>query len=416
MAHKISHPFSSLKHKNYRLFTGGYLISRIGSEMQAVAVAWQIYMLTGSAFSLGIIGLSRFLPVITLAPVAGTAADKIDRKKIIMVTQILMMVFSLALAFTTFTKTNNVSPLLIYLLIGLNSLAGVFDTPARQSYITSLVPTKDFLNAVSLNVLVFQTAIVLGPSISGFVIAYLGIGSVYLINAVSFLGVIFALVAIKDTEALIDNKVSWSLSSLKTGLSFVFKTPIIYSTMLLDFFATFFSSATVLLPVFARDILAVGPKGLGLLYAASSVGAVTAGLTISSVKNIKHQGKILIAAILCYGLATILFGFSRSFYLSLAFLFIAGAGDAVSTIIRNTMRQLITPNHLRGRMVAVNMIFFMGGPQLGEAEAGFLAALSGAPFSVVIGGMDTLLATTLISILIPSLRKYQGEEVKLASK
>ena len=377
--------------------------------MQAVAVAWQIYTLTGSAFSLGIIGLSRFLPVITLAPVAGIAADKIDRKKIIMVTQILMMVFSLALAFTTFTKTNNVSPLLIYLLIGLNSLAGVFDTPARQSYITSLVPTKDFLNAVSLNVLVFQTAIVLGPSISGFVIAYLGIGSVYLINAVSFLGVIFALMAIRDTKALVNNKVSWSLSSLKTGLSFVFKTPIIYSTMLLDFFATFFASATVLLPVFAKDILNVGPKGLGLLYAASSVGAVTAGIGISSVKNIKHQGRILIAAILCYGLATILFGLSRSFYLSLIFLFIAGAGDAVSTIIRNTMRQLITPDHLRGRMVAVNMVFFMGGPQLGEAEAGFLAALTGAPLSVVIGGVGTLLATSLISILIPSLRKYQGE-------
>ena len=409
MAHKISHPFSSLKHKNYRLFTGGYLISRIGSEMQAVAVAWQIYTLTGSAFSLGIIGLSRFLPVITLAPVAGIAADKIDRKKIIMVTQILMMVFSLALAFTTFTKTKNVSPLLIYLLIGLNSLAGVFDTPTRQSYITSLVPAKDFLNAVSLNVLVFQTAIVLGPSISGFVIAYLGIGSVYLINAVSFLGVIFALMAIRDTKALVNNKVSWSLSSLKTGLSFVFKTPIIYSTMLLDFFATFFASATVLLPVFAKDILNVGPKGLGLLYAASSVGAVTAGIGISSVKNIKHQGRILIAAILCYGLATILFGLSRSFYLSLIFLFIAGAGDAVRTIIRNTMRQLITPDHLRGRMVAVNMVFFMGGPQLGEAEAGFLAALTGAPLSVVIGGVGTLLATSLISILIPSLRKYQGE-------
>ena len=377
--------------------------------MQAVAVAWQIYTLTGSAFSLGIIGLSRFLPVITLAPVAGIAADKIDRKKIIMVTQILMMVFSLALAFTTFTKTKNVSPLLVYLLIGLNSLAGVFDTPTRQSYITSLVPAKDFLNAVSLNVLVFQTAIVLGPSISGFVIAYLGIGSVYLINAVSFLGVIFALMAIRDTKALVNNKVSWSLSSLKTGLSFVFKTPIIYSTMLLDFFATFFASATVLLPVFAKDILNVGPKGLGLLYAASSVGAVTAGIGISSVKNIKHQGRILIAAILCYGLATILFGLSRSFYLSLIFLFIAGAGDAVSTIIRNTMRQLITPDHLRGRMVAVNMVFFMGGPQLGEAEAGFLAALTGAPLSVVIGGVGTLLATSLISILIPSLRKYQGE-------
>jgi len=139
------------------------------------------------------------------------------------------------------------------------------------------------------------------------------------------------------------------------------------------------------------------------------VGAVTAGIGISSVKNIKHQGRILIAAILCYGLATILFGLSRSFYLSLIFLFIAGAGDAVSTIIRNTMRQLITPDHLRGRMVAVNMVFFMGGPQLGEAEAGFLAALTGAPLSVVIGGVGTLLATSLISILIPSLRKYQGE-------
>lgn len=181
--------------------------------------------------------------------------------------------------------------------------------------------------------------------------------------------------------------------------------------MILDFFATFFSSATVLLPAFAKDILAVGPKGLGLLYAAPSVGGIVAGLIVSSFHNLKNQGKILLSAVFVYGLATILFGISRSFYLSLLFLGLTGVGDVVSTVIRNTIRHSTTPDYIRGRMTSINMLFFMGGPQLGEVEAGILAAAIGTPLSVVVGGIGTIIATALITVLIPKLRKYQGDEV-----
>jgi len=200
------------------------------------------------------------------------------------------------------------------------------------------------------------------------------------------------------------------LQSLKEGLNFVKKTPLIYSTMLLDFFATFFASATVLLPIFALDILHVGPQGLGLLYAAPALGAIIAGLITSSLGHFKNQGKILVTAICFFGLGTILFGISRNFYLSLFFLMIIGAGDMVSTVIRNTIRQMITPDSLRGRMVSINMIFFMGGPQLGEAEAGFLAALVGTPFSVIVGGVGTIVATFFLIKMVPKLLHYQGIE------
>lgn len=185
--------------------------------------------------------------------------------------------------------------------------------------------------------------------------------------------------------------------------------------MLLDFFATFFSSATVLLPIFAKDILAVGPKGLGILYAAPALGAVIAGLIVSSLGHLKNQGKILLGAIIIYGMATIFFGISRSFFLSLIFLFLTGVGDVVSTIIRNTIRQLTTPDYLRGRMVSVNMIFFMGGPQLGEAEAGILAAAIGTPASVVVGGIGTIIATLMLAFFIPKLKNYQGNKVVVSS-
>lgn len=402
-------PFRALQFRDFRLFWLGHLISRIGSEMQVVAISWQIYLITGSPLSLGLIGLSRFLPIIFFSLIGGIMADAFDRKKLMIASQIAMTFFSFLLALATFTRLIN--PLIIYLLIGLNSAMGALETPARQSIIPHLVPKKYFMNAIGLSTISWQTAIVLGPSISGFIIAYLGVGSIYIINAFSFIAVIVALILIKIPVNTHSKSVSFDLSSISYGLSFVFKTPIIYSTMLLDFFATFFSSATVLLPVFAKDILMVGPSGLGILYAAPSLGAVAAGLTISSFKHIKNQGKILLIAIIIYGFATLFFGLSKSFYLSLFFLFATGVGDVISTIIRNTIRQLHTPNHLRGRMVSVNMIFFMGGPQLGEAEAGILAALVGAPFSVVVGGIGTIIATTMIAILIPKLRKYKGDEM-----
>lgn len=401
-------PFIALKFRDFRNLYMGLLISRIGSEMQVVAVIWQIYALTHSPLSLGIIGLSRFIPVIFFSNLAGIASDRFDRKHVMLASQILMVITSFLLAVTTIS--GHITPFLIYILIAANSVASTFDTPARQSLIPLLVPPAYFMNAISLTTVVWQTAMVTGPAIGGFVIASYGVSAVYLTNLISSAAIIAALLFMKDYKK--ETKlVTFTLTSVLEGFQFVFRKPIIYSTMLLDFFATFFSSATVLLPIFAKEILSVGPQGLGLLYAAPSVGSVIAGTFLSTFGHIKNQGKLLLASVCLYGMATALFGISHSFYLSLLFLFLTGVGDVVSTIIRNTIRQLNTPNHLRGRMISVNMLFFMGGPQLGEVEAGFAAAALGAQPSVVLGGIGTIIAAALIAFFIPQLRKYKGDEV-----
>lgn len=402
-------PFTALQHRNFRLLWIGLLISSIGSQMQLVAVNWHVYLLTKSAVSLGIIGLSRFLPLIIFAPISGMVADMIDRRKLMFFAQITMTLAAVILAATTFNHT--ISPLLIYLLIAVGSAAMAFDMPSRQSLFPNLVPKKHLVNAISLNTTMFQASVVLGPSLGGFLIAWFGVGYIYIINAFSFIAVIIALLFMHLPQITDQKKSEFDFLSLKEGLRFVIKTPMIISTVLLDFFASFFASATVLMPIFAKDILSVGPKGLGFLYAAPSIGGIAAGLFISTLGHFKHQGKILLGAVLMYGISTILFGISRSFYLSLFFLSLSGIGDTVSTVIRNNIRQLMTPDYLRGRMVSIVMLFYVGGPQLGELEAGLLATAVGTPLSVIIGGIGTIITTLIISILIPRLRKYQGHEL-----
>ena len=379
--------------------------------MQVVAVVWQTYILTGSPLSLGLIGLSRFLPVLLFSLIGGIAADWYNRRIVMLYSQIAMALFSLVLAFTTSIGT--VTPTMIYLMIAANSLAGVFDTPARQSIVPLLVPKVQFVNAVSLTTTMWHTAIVLGPTFAGFIIASFGVVAVYIFNSLTFLVSIVALLLMKKGGREKATRSSFSLTAITEGLRFVFKTPLMFSSMLLDFFATFFSSATVLLPIFANDILHIGPQGLGILYAAPSLGAISGGLFISTFSRLHNQGRLLIGSVLLYGLATFIFGFTRHFALSLFFLYLAGLGDVVSTIIRNTIRQMTTPDYLRGRMVSVNMIFFMGGPQLGEVEAGLLAAAIGTPASVAVGGLGTIIVTLLIAYFVPKLRNYQGNKVVL---
>lgn len=402
--------FAAFRFRDFRLLWIGMLISRIGSEMQVVAIAWHMYELTGSPFSLGLIGLARFLPLVLFSFFSGLAADVLNRKKIMFACQVVMMSTSLVLAWATIA--NIASPLLIYLLLAINSVAVVFDTPARQSLIPLLVPKENLMNAVSLNTTMWQTSVVLGPAAAGFVIDFLGIAWVYLIDAISFLAVIIALVLMSPVKkAVTFNQASFSLKSIKEGIHFVKSSPLIYSTMILDFFASFFASATTLLPIFAKDILAVGPRGLGFLYAAPSIGGILSGAIISAIGHFKKQGKILLTAVGIYGLATVVFGLSKYYYLSLLVLAVAGAGDIVATIIRNTIRQLNTPDHLRGRMVSINMLFFMGGPTLGEVEAGLVAAALGTPASVVIGGMGTIIITLLVAYFVPKIRQFEGHDV-----
>ncbi len=400
---KTKSPFIVFKYRDYTLAWTGFFISEIGMQMLLVGVNWQIYLMTKSPLSLGIIGAARFVPMLSLALLAGLAADIVNRKKLIFGVQLILMFVSFSLTVSTFNHT--VSPLLIYGLIALNAAALSFSGPARQSLLPHLVPREHFMQAVGLNSLMWQTAMIIGPSLAGFIIGAWGIGYVYLISIFTVLAVNIAILFMKPHKN--ENKgTEFSFRSIRSGLGFVKRTPLIWSTMFLDFFATFFASSTALMPIFAKDILKVGPFGLGLLYAAPALGALIAGFTFASLHNIAKQGRILLGSVVIYGIATILFGFSRIFPLSLACLFFVGAGDTVSSIIRNTMRQLITPDHLRGRMVSVNMIFYLGGPQLGEVEAGIAAALLGTPLSVVFGGIGTIAATLIMAYAVPTLRKY----------
>jgi len=399
--------FPALRYRDFRILWIGLLISNIGSQMQFAAINWHIFLLTHSALSLGLLGLTRFLPISIFALIGGTVADSHNRKKILLITQSSLTILSLILAFVTLTHHDSAT--IIYVITALSAIALAFDTPPRQAIVPALVKREHVSNAMNLNTIMWQIAMVAGPALSGFVIAWIGIGSIYLINAISFLAVIGALLIMKTSGEIEGDPSHVSFRSMVEGLKFVKSKTMIWSTMILDFFCTFFASATALLPIFADKILHVGPTGYGFLYAAQSVGAVFAGYTMAHLGNIKRQGKIILLSVSLYGLATILFGFSRLFILSFIALFFVGVGDCISTILRNTIRNLVTPDEMRGRMTSVNMIFFLGGPQLGEFEAGLLAAIVGVPISVAIGGLGTLIVVALVFTTIPQIRNYSHE-------
>ena len=398
--------FAAFKYRDFRLLWIGQLISIIGTQMQIVAINWHIYILTNSAVALGLIGLTRFLPIVVFSLIGGSVADVFNRKKIMLIMQISLSIFAFVLAITTFT--NNINPIIIYSITALSAIATSFDTPSRQAFIPSLVDKKHLTSAMSLNVIMFQISTIVGPVIAGLLIAKYSVFPIYVINGLSFMAVIISIIYIRTRGSMEDNQTVLSLGSIKEGLVFVKSKTIIWSTMLLDFFSTFFSSVSALFPIFARDILHVGPQGLGFMYAAPSIGAVIAGLVIAHMETLSKQGKILLISIVFFAIGTIIFGLSKSFILSLLALLIVGAGDSISSIIRNTVRQLATPNFMRGRMTSINMIFFMGGPQLGEFQSGIMAAFIGAPLAVALGGVGTIIVVGIMTIAVPILRRYNN--------
>ena len=379
--------------------------------MQTAAILWHVSLLVPAdrkALALGLVGLTRVAPILIFSIAAGVVADALDRRKLMIITQSAMAVLAAWLALLTFRGLSTVWPL--YLLAALSSAASSFDGPARQALVPNLVPREHLPNAISLNTIVMQTASVAGPSLGGFIIAQSSVGWVYVFNAISFLFVLAALVMMQSVNAKPGHKEAGtvSLHSMLEGLRFVFSAPLIRSTMLLDFFATFFSSATALLPIFAQDVLGVGAGGYGWLYAAPAAGAVVmSGILVHRVSRIERRGMVILWAVFGYGLATVVFGISRSFWLTFACLAMTGAADTVSMVFRNIVRQMETPDHLRGRMTGVNMVFFMGGPQLGEFEAGLVANWIGAPLSVITGGLGCVVATAIVAAKTPALRAYR---------
>jgi MFS family permease len=399
----------SLRHRRFFYLWSGQLLSIAGTQMQVWALFWHIRTLTDQPIALGGVGLARIFPIIIFSLVGGVIADSFERRKIMFITQSVAALVAVALGLLT--QLGQITIWLIYALTAFQAIAIAFDSPARQALVPNLVPAKDLPNAFSMTSIAWQTGAILGPALTGFIIAAGGQEAVYYINAISYLAVIGALILIGPVaQTKTDRIAGVSWDSIKEGINFILSKPIIISTMLLDFVATFFASANTLMPIIARDVLKVGVVEYGWLSAAQSAGAVIAALVVSQLPELRRQGQIFLGSVVIFGLTTIVFGATRSLVLAWSALAVTGAADSVSTIIRNTIRQLQTPDQIRGRMTSVNQIFFQGGPQLGEVEAGVVAQLFGAPAAIISGGIGCIVGMWLIIRRWPLLLTYNGDE------
>lgn len=404
--------FPALRSRDFRLFWVGQFISRTGSHMQNTAINWHLYLLTGSPVALGMLGLVRLLPVVLLSLVGGALADAVERRRLLIVTQCLLMINAALLGWLTLQ--GRISPTAIYVMTIVNAGAMAFDNPARQSLVVNLVPREHLANALSLSQAFFQVASLLGPLVAGLLIDQGGIALTYWLNSASFIAVLVALALLRPPKRD-EESASVNLAALREGLLFVRHQPVVWGMMLLDAIATFFSSANALLPIFAKDILKAGARGYGLLSAAPAAGSILAAAGLSFFSGIQRQGIAVLVAVAIHGLATVAFGLSRILVLSCFLLAVANGADTISSIMRQTIRQLVTPDRLRGRVTAVNMVFYMGGPRLGELEAGLVAGWLGAPLSVITGGIGCLLTVAVVAHKNSALRTYTLKEGKADS-
>lgn len=401
----------AFKSRPFRHYWLGHLLSITGSQMQLGALYWHLRTLTDKPIMVSGIGLARFLPVIFLSLVAGAVADRTDRRKMAIYTQLILAVMSLLLGFATFRGGMTLG--LLFLIVTLHSAAAAFDVPFRQALIPALVPRRDLTNAYSLNSIASKIGGVLGPALAGMIISLGGLEWAYWINALSYLAVITALITMGKVQEKPVGKTAGTFTpwkDIKEGIVFLFQSPILFSIMILDFFGAFFSSAKTLLPFVAIDILRVGPLGYGWLFSAQSLGTVLTGLYISQKNHLHRQGFLMIASVMLFGTATIIFGFSRLFWLTMGALLFIGIFDGLSSIIRNTARQVLTPDSMRGRVISVSQIFLKGGPQLGEVESGLAAQIMGVPFAIVSGGLGCIIAAWIIVKKNPRLWSFNGDE------
>ena len=414
----------ALRYRDFRYYWLGEMLYTISTQMQLFAINWHVFQLLrgqtfkvnlfgneiqmgSEAFGLGLLGLARVIPVFLFALFGGVLADALDRRAVMIGTHIASALLAGSLALLTLSDQIDIRA--IYLLTALGAAAIAFDFPARQSIVANLVEARDLSNAISLNFLVMQVATIVGPAVAGILVAKFNTGLVYCANAVVFLVALSAIWQIKHRgRPANQTKIGWR--SLVVGIRFTLSTRIILGTMLLDFFATLFASARTMLPIVAGEILGVGAAGYGLLATAQPIGALLVGTVLSLRDELKKQGIILLLSVALYGLATAIFGVSTVFLLSYILFALTGAGDTVSSIIRGTIRQLSTPDELRGQMTSANMMFFMTGPQLGELRAGILASLFGAPFAIFSGGLATVLLTGWVAWRYPSIRRYNNAE------
>ena len=397
-------PYAILRNGDFVYFLIGRFVSSFGLQMLTVAVGWELYERTHSALALGLVGLTEAVTIFVFTLPAGHLADHYDRKRIIKAAALLGAASSAGLAIVSWLQ----APLVwFYCCLFAGAAAITFLRPASMSFLTGLVPRAKLSNAIAWNSSTFQLASVLGPATGGALIALTHhTTTVFILNAVAGL-IWFALLCFIRTEHVVTNREKMTLASLATGFKFVFANRLITSMITLDVFAVLLGGAVALLPVYARDILRVGPAGLGLLQAAMPLGSVSCALLLAHRPPLQRAGRSVLWAVVGFGLATIGFGLSQWFWLSLAMLFVCGAMDNVSIVVRHTSVQLLAPEEKRGRVSAVNALFVVGASDaLGGFESGLVAHWLGPVLSVVSGGGATILVVIAVAAIWPEIRRY----------
>jgi len=429
-------PYAAFRSRGFSLFTAGNLLSIIGRQMLAVAVEWEIYNRTHSATALGLVGLVFAIPIVGLSLPAGYLADRISRKQIIVVAQISSAFISAVLAFVSwqhlsipnvpilescnrglaavasvFERHNpqfhftDASIPLIYLLLFVGAAVRTFSWAARSSFFPTLVSRDAFANAVTWNNSIFQIGSVVGPALSGLIVARIGFPVVYSIDAITAFLFFLLVLPIPRAPAIRPPASESAWRGLAAGIRFVFTRKVILATITLDLFAVLLGGATALLPIFADQILHCGAVGLGWMRAAPAIGAFAIALIVAYLPPMKQAGKMLLWCVSGFGVATIVFGLSTAFWLSLLMLFLLGAFDSVSVIIRGSIVQLVTPDQMRGRVSSVNNIFIGTSNEFGALESGLTAALFGPVLSVIGGGIGTILVVLAVAFGWPETRK-----------
>ncbi len=413
--------FIALRYKDFRLYLGMKFLFTFAYQMQAVILGFYVYQLTKSAFALGLIGLSEAIPYLGIALYGGYISDKSEKKKMLLLVFIVVLLSSIVMFTITLKSMESyihaawIIPVL-YAMVFCNGLARAFYNPAAFTILANSVPKEIYPNSSSWNSSSFQTASILGPLAGGLVYGFYGITSAFIIIIIFLLTAFICVFFLKRHPPIyIPKENIWK--SLSEGIHFVFHNKMMIGAMSLDLFSVFFGGAVALLPVFANEILHVGPQGLGIMRATSSLGAVLVMLAMARISPMGKPWRNLLIAVTGFGLSIICFALSRNFYLSLLFIFTEGGFDSISVLIRGTIMQLLTPDHMRGRVSAVNQMFIGSSNEIGAFESGTAAKVMGTVPSVIFGGSMTLLIVSITYFktkkLVPlSLNEIQTPEVK----
>ncbi len=393
-------PYAPLSYADYRLLLTGRFITSFASEMFSFAIGWELWLRTQSAFALGMVGLVQVIPVILLSLPAGHVADQYNRRRIVILSEFFFALCAVGLAWLSFTK----GPLtLIYLcLLGIG-VARAFNEPASSTLLPQTIPPELFSRAATWNSSVWQFASITGPALAGLLVGFFNqVTFIYVFGAVAAITFCILIGFIKGRQLALAEK-SATLDSVKEGLRFMRDTKVILAAITLDMFAVLFGGAVALLPIYATDILNVGARGLGIMRAAPSIGALLMAFTIAHLPPMKNAGRTLLWAVTGFGIATIIFGLSKNFLLSVLMLAALGGLDNISVVIRSTLLLTQTPDEMRGRVSAVNSIFIGVSNEMGSFESGTVAGLFGPIFAVVSGGIGTILVVLAITRIFPEM-------------